>query len=437
MHSDSVLSVSEPPPRRLDPGRRIGLYEVESSIASGGMGAVYRAREVESGRPVALKRMLEGGDATQFEIEARLLAHLDHPRVVGVIDHFEDDHGTYTLVMDLIEGSDLARLLWDEGSPGLSVSYVLERAQEACEALDYLHAQSIVHGDIKPRNLVMSRAGAVVVDFGLAARMGHGSGNFVSSAGTARFMAPEVFMGDPISPRSDLYSLAASVWNLLSGSPPAYGEAEQLAGLMHGLGPSVEEALRSALALDPGHRIASARELADALGVRLDARRGCPWPTASTPRGFRASCSSGLSGRGGRVRGECGVAGGGPGKRRPPLLRRVGRRSEGVIGCASARVRASPAPWPRAASRSPCPIAATTPVSRRRWLPTRATCRTRCSCSRSTVTDGRSGCSRSSAGGTAVRTRAPTFPVPAVRGARAGDPGLGPQPPLRLARPRP
>ncbi len=274
MHSDSVLSVSEPPPRRLDPGRRIGLYEVESSIASGGMGAVYRAREVESGRPVALKRMLEGGDATQFEIEARLLAHLDHPRVVGVIDHFEDDHGTYTLVMDLIEGSDLARLLWDEGSPGLSVSYVLERAQEACEALDYLHAQSIVHGDIKPRNLVMSRAGAVVVDFGLAARVGHGSGNFVSSAGTARFMAPEVFMGDPISPRSDLYSLAASVWNLLSGSPPAYGEAEQLAGLVHGLGPSVEEALRSALALDPGHRIASARELADALGVRLDARRG-------------------------------------------------------------------------------------------------------------------------------------------------------------------
>ncbi len=274
MHGGSVLSVLDPATRRLDPGRRIGLYEVEASIAAGGMGAVYRAREVESGRPVALKRMLEGGDATQFEIEARLLAHLDHPRVVSVIDHFADDQGTYTLVMDLIEGSDLARLLWDEGSPGLSVSYVLERAQEACEALDYLHAQSIVHGDIKPRNLVMSRAGAVVVDFGLAARMGHGSGDLVSSAGTARFMAPEVFMGDPISPRSDLYSLAASVWNLLSGSPPAYGEAEQLSELVRGMSPSLEEALRSALALDPGQRIASARELADALGVQLDTRRG-------------------------------------------------------------------------------------------------------------------------------------------------------------------
>ncbi len=260
--------------RGLDPGRRIGLYEVEGSIASGGMGAVYRARDLESGRAVALKRMLEGGDVTQFEIEARLLAHLDHPRVVGVIDHFEDDEGTYTLVMNLIEGSDLARLLWDEGSPGLSVSYVLERAHEACEALDYLHAQSIVHGDIKPRNLVMSHTGAVVVDFGLATRVGQGAGDVTSSAGTARFMAPEVFMGDPISPRSDLYSLAASVWNLLSGSPPAYGEAERLSATVRGTTPELEEALRGALALDPQNRIGSARELAEALGVRLDARRG-------------------------------------------------------------------------------------------------------------------------------------------------------------------
>ena len=189
----------EPAIRRLDPGSRIGPYEVEAPIGSGGMGAIYRAREVESGRPVALKRMLEGGDVAQFEIEARLLAHLDHPRVVSVIDHFTDDDGTYTIVMDLIDGSDLACLLWEEGSPGLPVSYVLERTHEACEALDYLHAQSIIHGDVKPRNLVMSRAGAVIVDFGVATRMGHGSGDVRSSAGTARFMAPEVFMGDPIS----------------------------------------------------------------------------------------------------------------------------------------------------------------------------------------------------------------------------------------------
>ena len=218
--------------------------------------------------------MLEGGDMAQFEIEARLLTHLDHPRVVRVIDHFPDDDGAYTIVMDLIDGSDLARLLWDEGSPGLPVSFVLERAHEACEALDYLHAQSVVHGDVKPRNLVMSRSGAVIVDFGVATRMGHGSGDLVSSAGTARFMAPEVFMGDPISPRSDLYSLAASVWNLLSGSPPAYGEAVRLAEAVPGVTPALEEALRSALALEPEHRIASARDLADALGRRLDGRRG-------------------------------------------------------------------------------------------------------------------------------------------------------------------
>jgi len=260
-------------------GTRLGRYEIDASLGIGGMGSVYRAHDVETGVPVALKRLHESlqpddWNATACQTEARLLSHLRHPRVAVVIDHFRDPDGAYTLVMEFVEGSDLARILWDRGKPGLPVQEVLERAHEACEALAYVHSQQVVHADVKPANIVCGADGSVLVDFGLAVRVGELEEPDASSGGTARFMAPEVFAGDPPSPRSDVYSLAATIWNLVTGSPPVYGDDTPLSRTVPGISARLEEALRSALEPRPEHRIASAKELAAALGTPLGEQRG-------------------------------------------------------------------------------------------------------------------------------------------------------------------
>ncbi len=187
--------------RELTPGERVGGYEIEQPIGRGGMGTVYRGRDVESGEPVALKRMSDARHAARFEIEARLLSRLDHPGIAHIVDHFEQPAGVYNVVMELIEGTDLARTLWDRGTPGLPVLDVLDWAREACEAVRYLHDQQIVHADIKPSNLVLGDGRVVLVDFGVARPIDSAAG----ATGTPRFMAPEVFAGDPATPLSDVY----------------------------------------------------------------------------------------------------------------------------------------------------------------------------------------------------------------------------------------
>src|SRR5215212_3842856 len=112
----------------LPPGSQLGRYRIEGPISTGAMGAVYRAHNTVSGTDVAIKRMLETAYARRFEIEARLLSQLEHPRVVRVLDHFQDSAGVYYIVMDLIPGTDLGRVLEERGTPGLPVSEVLEWA---------------------------------------------------------------------------------------------------------------------------------------------------------------------------------------------------------------------------------------------------------------------------------------------------------------------
>ena len=172
------------------------------------MGTVYRGRDLETGELVALKRMSDARHAARFEIEARLLSRLDHPGIARVVDHFEQPAGVYNVVMELVEGTDLARTLWDRGTPGLPVLDVLDWAREACEALRYLHDQQIVHGDIKPSNLVLGRRAR------RARRLRGGPAGRQRSRrpGTPRFMAPEVFAGEPATPLSDVFGLAATVW---------------------------------------------------------------------------------------------------------------------------------------------------------------------------------------------------------------------------------
>src|SRR3954452_669095 len=210
----------------LTRGQHLGRYRVEGPISAGAMGAVYRAHNIVTGTDVAVKQMISTEHAARFEIEARLLSQLAHPRVVKVLDHFLDASGVYYIVMELIPGTDLGRVLERRGDPGLPVGEVIEWARQSCEALAYVHEQQIVHRDVKPQNLICGENGVVLVDFGVATQLDASAGTV--GVGTPRFMAPEVFAGGAVSPRSDVFSLAATVWTLLSGSAPVYADDRRL-----------------------------------------------------------------------------------------------------------------------------------------------------------------------------------------------------------------
>jgi protein kinase-like protein/GAF domain-containing protein len=270
----------------LAPGTRVGDYEIETPLGAREVATVYRARARVTGTPVVLKRPLSSGDVARWEIEARLLAELEHPGVVRLVDHFEEPAGIYNIVMALVDGGDLARRLWDRGSPGLPPSDVLGWTLEMCAALQYLHDQQVVHGDIKPRNIVAGRDGARLVDFGLAERVDR-TERAVARGGTPQFMAPEVFAGRAASPRSDVFSLAATAWTLITGSPPAYGEDRSRAGVA-AMSDELALALRSALAFRAEDRTASAGDLARCLGAEIDARTGTSLAASDPALGERS-----------------------------------------------------------------------------------------------------------------------------------------------------
>jgi hypothetical protein len=257
----------------LPPGTQLGRYRIEGPISSGAMGAVYRAHNVVSRTDVAIKRMLGSEHAARFEIEARLLSQLQHPRVVAVLDHFQDSTGVYYIVMELVRGTDLGKLLDDGGEPGLPIPDVLEWSRQACEALQYVHEQQIVHRDVKPQNLILGEEGVVLVDFGVATQLDTTDPGTVG-VGTPRFMAPEVFAGGAVSPRADVFSLAATVWTLIAGEAPVYADDTKLAEEFEGVTPELEATLRAALEIIPERRVASIDAFARALGSPLLEKAG-------------------------------------------------------------------------------------------------------------------------------------------------------------------
>jgi serine/threonine protein kinase len=183
-----------PQAQQLPPGSQLGRYRIEGYLSAGAMGAVYRANNIVTGVDVAIKQMLGAEYTARFEIEARLLSQLKHPRVVEVLDHFQDASGVYYIVMELVQGSDLGKMLEERGDPGLPVPEVIEYARQTCEALQYVHDQQIVHRDVKPANLICGENGITLVDFGVATQLTTTDGGTVG-IGTPRFMAPEVFAG--------------------------------------------------------------------------------------------------------------------------------------------------------------------------------------------------------------------------------------------------
>ncbi|HEY7935353.1 MAG TPA: protein kinase [Solirubrobacteraceae bacterium] len=242
-------------------------YVIQAPISSGAMGAVYRARDMSSGAEVAIKHVHNTSHAERFDVEARLLSLLRHPRVVEVLDHFSDERGQY-LVMELVDGIDLHVLLAREGDPGLGLDRAVEYARQVCEALEYVHEQQIVHRDVKPQNLILCERGVVLVDFGIARLLVDEEEEDEGTAGigTPKYMAPEVFAGGAVSPRSDVFSLAATLWTLIVGKPPVYASPTKLLDLVPDVPPEIAEAVQAGLEMIPERRVASIAAFARALG---------------------------------------------------------------------------------------------------------------------------------------------------------------------------
>jgi eukaryotic-like serine/threonine-protein kinase len=280
MASESKHAIAEPipvtEPRTASQvlGRVMnGRYHVVEPISAGAMGAVYRAVDSETGTEVALKQSTSPHHDQRFEAEARLLGSLQHPRVVRIIDHFAESSGQY-LVMELVRGIDLGVLLKQRGAPGLPVDQSVEYVRQACEALQYVHDQQIVHRDVKPQNMILSEQGVVLVDFGIARLLDESESEGTVGIGTPRFMAPEVFAGGRISPRTDVFGIAATLWTLIAGRAPVYADSTKLSSTADDVSPELERTVSAGLELIPERRVASVAAFAKALGAPLRTETG-------------------------------------------------------------------------------------------------------------------------------------------------------------------
>jgi eukaryotic-like serine/threonine-protein kinase len=202
---------------------RIGRFRVVERIGRGAMGIVYSARNIESGRPVAIKLMmadLEGDRETRvrFEREARVAGEMLHRNVINVYEMGEEDGRLY-MVMELLDGETLGDYLRRVGK--LPLERALDLMMQMCEGLAVAHAHAIVHRDIKPGNLFVLRDGGLkILDFGVA-RLANSSmtaSGFI--VGTPDFMSPEQARGKGIDQRSDVFSAGAVFYYMLSGRKP-------------------------------------------------------------------------------------------------------------------------------------------------------------------------------------------------------------------------
>jgi eukaryotic-like serine/threonine-protein kinase len=271
-------------------------YELRERVAKGGMGEVWAATDRTLRRPVAVKLMRDGlvepaSTRTRFQSEARAAASLSHRNVVAVYD--SGVHGrTPFIVMELLPGRTLA----DEiGEGPLDPARVREVGVGILAALSAAHAQGIVHRDVKPSNVLLTDTGSVkVADFGIAKTSGAdltGSGEIV---GTAAYMAPERLTGGAASPRSDIYSVGAVLYEALTGRKPFQGESfwglataiqegdrAPVDGSVRKADPELVTAIDRAMAITPSERFGSAEEMAAALEDVSDAT--APLSTATLP----------------------------------------------------------------------------------------------------------------------------------------------------------
>jgi eukaryotic-like serine/threonine-protein kinase len=262
----------------------IGRYRIDRVLGRGGMALVYLGYDAKLGRPVAIK-LLADNLATddvfraRFMREARMAAGLSHVNIVHVYDVGQDTDRRPYIVMEYVDGESLAETIAREGR--CPPARVREIGLDCCHGLEHAHAAGLVHRDIKPHNLLADRQGLVkIADFGVARSLAETQLTMVGSVlGSARYLSPEQAAGQPVTPAADIYSLGATLYELLTGRTPHQGDsltelAQQralppppIAELVPGVPGALETAVMSCLDDDPERRPHSAAALALALGA--------------------------------------------------------------------------------------------------------------------------------------------------------------------------
>ena len=295
---------------RLQAGDELGPFRIDGLIGAGGMGEVYRAWDTRLDRQVAIKVLsqiatIEGAGRERFAAEARAISRLTHPRISTLYDIGSAPVGGTTvqyLVLELVDGETLAARL--KRGP-LPVNQALAIAIEVAEALAAAHSAGVVHRDVKPANIMLTRSGAKLLDFGLAHLrrprvVGHTAvaandpaTHPVGPFGTLPYMAPEVLRGGEADARTDLFAFGAVLYEMLSGNPAFAGgsEADLIAAILERepapasirqplTPPPLERLIVTCLAKDPDERWQTSQDLLRALRwVRDDhSRSAVPAP---------------------------------------------------------------------------------------------------------------------------------------------------------------
>ncbi len=297
----------------LSPGSRLGPYEILSPLGAGGMGEVHLARDTRLERTVAIKilpaQLSEKPAARErFEREARTISALNHPNVCQLFDVGSQDGMAY-LVMEHLEGETLAQRL---GRGPLRIEQILRHGIEICEGLEAAHRKGVVHRDLKPGNIMLTRTGAKLMDFGLAKPtlpLGEVSALETREQplteegvlmGTFHYMSPDQVEGREVDARSDIFSLGTVLYEMASGRRAFEGksalsvasaildrEPESIHASKPSTPPALDHAIRTCLAKDPEKRWQSARDLAHELEwiAAGGSAAGAPEPAGARPRG--------------------------------------------------------------------------------------------------------------------------------------------------------
>jgi Tol biopolymer transport system component len=285
-----------------------GRYRIERELGAGGMATVYLAHDEKHDRKVAIKvlkpELAAVLGAERFVVEIKTTASLQHPHILPLFDSGTAD-GFLFYVMPYIQGETIREKLNRETQFG--VDEAVRIAREVADALDYAHRNGVIHRDIKPENILLHDGRAMVMDFGIALAVSAAAGGRMTetglSLGTPHYMSPEQATAEKeLTPRSDVYSIASVLYEMLAGQPPHVGgpaqqvimriiteEARPVSDFRRNVPPNVVAALAKALEKLPADRFESAKAFGDALGNASFATQGSRGGTSVRTRSWYAS----------------------------------------------------------------------------------------------------------------------------------------------------
>ncbi|EDY17823.1 serine/threonine protein kinase [Chthoniobacter flavus Ellin428] len=255
------------PPTDEEVARLFPQYEMLGMIGRGGMGAVYKARQISLDRFVAIKLLplevsVDREFSDRFVREAQTMARLNHPHIIAVYDFGKTMEGHLYFAMEFVDGVNLHQMIH---GPGISPTQALEIIAGVCDALEYAHSKGVVHRDIKPANVMVNTEGCVkVADFGLARRLdaasnAHGHTTVGTVLGTPDYMAPEQMRGIGVDHRADVYSLGVVLYEMLCKEVPR-GFFEPPSKRI-GVDPSIDEVVKKAMQQLPERRFQRTSEM--------------------------------------------------------------------------------------------------------------------------------------------------------------------------------